>query len=285
MTKANPDCTGQKFGLLTVLGKGERRFFPNSGYTVQMWRVLCDCGTIVQLRRGDFEPSPRCNRRQISCGCYKKAGFDNKRRPTDISGQRFGQLTAIALTEKKDKYNQPTWFLQCDCGNMRTHSLKILNHKQKHCLWVNCANKSRHPERWLHYPPTPTPYPKEAGELLIKYLHLTKSHYTKIDSAVEDEKRDRLIRAAWIITYRRNQGEIFSEAREMRFIKKHLRYSSIKVFWQRKVEEHGGLLYSSSGIKKQIGDKMTDVTFSDYPVLETQGKTMLRNHKLKFKRC
>ncbi len=98
-------------------------------------------------------------------------------------------------------------------------------------------------------------------------------------------KRDRLIRAAWIITYRRSQGETISEVYENQFIKKHLRYSSIKVFWQRKLESHGGFLYDVSRNKKTIGDKMTDAISFDYPALETQGTKLLRSHKLNFKRC
>ena len=175
--------------------------------------VLGDCGKLIQLPRNSFE-----DKGQISCGCARRLGLiDNKRHPTDISNQRFGNLRAIALTGKKDKYNQPTWNLQCDCGNTCELSLKKLNHKQRQNLWINCGDASggklrtKHPENNCWYPPTPSPYPKEAGVLLTKYLPLTELNYRQIDTGVEDEKRDRLLRAAWILVYRRSLGEEISE--------------------------------------------------------------------------
>jgi hypothetical protein len=271
MVKAKPDCTGQKFGRLLVLGKGGITRKHGS-----LWKLRCDCGKIIELPRGHFD---RKGRGQISCGCLRGLGLvDNKRRPKDITGQRFGSLTAIALTGKKDECNQPTWLLQCDCGNRCEMSLKRINRGWK----LNCGDKIHLPGSW--YPPTPQPYPKEAGELLVKYLHLTQLEYQQIDGAVEDEKRDRLLRAAWIITYRRWQGEEISELHEKRIIAKHLRYCSIKVFWQRKLEESGGFLYDVSSKKREIGSTMTKLTSPDYPVLETQGIKILPIKKLKFNR-
>lgn len=278
--RAKPDCTGQRFGRLTVLGKGRQKPDNRNSY-IQLWKVRCDCGTEFETQRDSFDSGST-----MSCGCARRLGLiDNKRRCIDITGQRFGSLKAIALTGKKDKNHKPTWFLECDCGNTCAFSLSRLRHKQTTCLWINCGDRTSHPEINLWYPPTPTPYPKEAGELLIKYLHLTELDYQQIDSAVEDEKRDRLIRACWIITYRRWQGEYFSELGESRFIKKHLRYASLTVFWQRKLEQNGGLAYDIFNNKKQIGDVMTNVTSQNYPAIETQGNYSISGKRMKFKRC
>lgn len=257
------DITGQKFGRLTVLGKGGQKP-DNRGSYIQLWKLQCDCGNVVERPRSSIEAKG-----QISCGCARGLGLiDNKRRPRDITGDRFGNLQAIKLTGKKDKNNQPTWLLRCDCGNTCEFPLKILNHKQRWNLWVNCGDRSRHPEIDCSYPPTPNPYPKEAGELLEKYLHLTELDFQKINSEIEDEKRDRLLRAAWILVYRRQQGEDISELYEINFIKKHLRYCSVDVFWRRKIEQHGGFLYTRSGNKKQIGKAMSNGNALDYPELE-----------------
>lgn len=273
-----PDITGQRFGRLVVLGKGSQKPDKRGSY-IQLWRMQCDCGRVVEIQRSSVELKG-----QISCGCAKRelAG----RKITDITGDRFGNLQAIRLTGNKDKYNQPTWLMQCDCGNTCESSLKRLTHKQSQCLWINCGDRTRHPEIDCSYPPTPNPYPKEAGLLLEKYLHLTELNYQKIDSAVEDEKRDRLIRACWIITYRRQQGEQLSELFEKRYIKKHLRYCSVDVFWRRKLEANGGFLYSANNQKKQIGDAMTNTTPLDYPELEIdlRGQNVLPK-RFKFKRC
>lgn len=282
-----PDITGQRFGRLLVLGKGTQKP-DNRGSYIQLWRMQCDCGRVVEIQRHSVEAKG-----QISCGCARRLGLiDNKRRPIDITGKRFGSLKAITLTGKKDKCNQPTWLLRCDCGNTCELSHKKLTHKQHTCLWINCGDRSRHPEINCWYPPIPNPYPKEAGELLEKYLHLTELHYKQVNAAVEDEKRDRLLRACWILTYRRYQGEQLSELYEYRFIKKHLRYCSIDVFWRRKLELNGGFLYTVSKQKKQIGDVMTNSTTLDYPELELdlRGQNLMSVNnikpakRLKFKR-
>jgi hypothetical protein len=276
--KAKPDCTGQRFGMLTVLRRSRKKF--NNG---QGWTLRCDCGKIIDLVRSDFD---RTSCGQISCGCARKRGLTG-RKISNIAGQKFGSLTAIALTGKRDKHNKPTWKLQCNCGNTCELSLSSIRLRQSSYRWINCGDRSKHPEFWLKHPPTPTPYPKEASELLTKYLPLTELKYELRDSEIEDKKRDRLIRAAWIITYRRQQGENITELHENRIIKKHLRYCSIDVFWQRKLEQHGGLLYNANNEKKVIGDAMTNLTPLDYPVIETQGIKMMSSpaKRLKFKRC
>lgn len=279
MTKAKPDCSGQQFGMLTVLGKGGKLPYKNT-YR-QLWRVQCQCGKIIEIPRGYFE-----HNRQISCGCKRSKGLvDNKRRPLDISGQRFGSLQAIALTGRKDSSGKPTRLLQCDCGSMCELSLSRLRQLEHSCIRINCGDRYLHSDKYLTYPPTPNPYPKVAGELLAKYLPLANLKYQQIDSAVEDERRDRLIRAAWIIAYRRSCGEDISELHERRIIHKHLRYCSIDVFWKRKVESCGGFLYDRSDKKRELGSTMTAITSDNYPVIETQGNNILPIKKLRFRRC
>lgn len=283
MVAAKPDCTRQRFGMLTVLGKGSRASYKKSNGKTSycyLWKLQCDCGAFIELRRRDFD---RPKGGQKSCGCLLKSRNYVNRRPLDIAGQKFGSLQAVALTGKKNKQGKPTWQFQCDCGGIRELSLTHVRNYEHRGIRINCGNRTTHPERWLNYPPTPTPYPEEAGILATKYWYLTELPYAQIDSAVEDEKRDRLIRVAWIITYRRWQGEEISDLRESRIIKKSLRYCSTTVFWQRKIEEKGGLMYDVSNKKRQIGNTMTNPTSHDYPVIETQGINCIPK-KLSFKR-
>lgn len=278
MVAAKPNCTGQKFGRLLVLELGSSH--PKHG---RLWKVRCDCGSIIELPRGSFD---RIGRGQVSCGCLRKLGLvDNKRRPQNITGQRFGSLTAIALTGKKDVYSKPTWLFQCNCGNTCLKSLSDIRRYEYNGTRINCGDKALHPERWLTYPPTPKPYPIDAANLVVKYLSLCELDYQQIDSEVEDAKRDRLLRAAWIIVYRRSCGEEITELHESRIIRKHLRYCSIDVFWRRKLEEYGGFLYDVSCKKREIGSTMTNITSNNYPVIETQGINILPTKKLRFKRC
>ena len=84
------DISGQRFGKLTALHPVNR----------QLWHCRCDCGNecdvrLLNLMHGGTR----------SCGCMKTT-IPHK----DITGQRFGKLTAIRY-EGKSK-----WLCRCDCG-------------------------------------------------------------------------------------------------------------------------------------------------------------------------
>lgn len=280
--------------MLIVLGKGGR-YIKKCGKAnkrkesfAYKWRLQCDCGKIIELYRNDFDKnSTNKGHPQISCGCKRNRGLvDNKQRPVDIAGKRWGTLVAIRLSGRRDKPNQPTWLMQCDCGLVVERSHKNLNNCAKRGYRVNCGCTTNHPEIWLRYPPTPNPYPTAAGELLKKYLPLTELSYKKIKSEVEDEKRDRLIRLAWTITYRRSQGEIISEEYEQRLIKKTLRYASIEVKHRNYLLTNiGRVIYNTKRINKEIGREMTNVTSKNYPEIQVSGESLLPIKRLKFKRC
>lgn len=292
-----PDCTGERFGRLVVLGKGEPIKFPT--YTRYTWRLRCDCGNIINLPRESFD---RKGNAQKSCGCLGKSNYAH-RKPRDITGQRFGSLVAIALTGKK-VHRKPTWLLQCDCGNTREMSLTDIRTYLRGNSKLNCYSWSSHPDKYLSYPANPNPYPSDAGKIVAKYLHLTrelcgqntlsanvapKSNNTfKIDSACEDMRVELLLRASWIITYKRQQGEQIGNYYESCFIRKYLRYASLKVFWQRYVEQYGDSRYTRSGkLRRNIGNVMTHLTLLPYPVKEeTQGNihSSIYVKKLKFLR-
>lgn len=281
-----PDITGQQFGHLKVLGRGELVRGPSKSR--RLWILEClRCGSIVKRTRGNLE---RRNGNK-SCGCLlrdRQKTFGRK--PQDITGQRFGALVVKHLTGKKDKWGKPTWSLQCDCGG----SAEMSHSRLDLGFSLHCGDRSKH-QMWLHYPPTPAPYPDDASAIVIKHLRLTQfgNHG---DSALEDLKCDVLLRQSWIIAYRRQQGEDISELREKRIINKALRYCKVTLFWQRKLERNGGILYTRNGIKKLkgIGNVMTDLT-SPEQVVSTQGKTQPETafvcaqersvKKRRFRRC
>ncbi len=114
--KAKPYFTGERFGYLTLLGKSGRdskglqlwKLECDCGNLVekprctfvQLWRLRCDCGNIVERARESFE-----RKGLASCGHARQLGLiDNKRRPLEIKGQRFGNLVAIQLTGRSDSY-------------------------------------------------------------------------------------------------------------------------------------------------------------------------------------
>ena len=97
------DLTGQRFGKLLVLQRGEYHIEP-SGRGVITWICQCDCGTIKSicgssLRKGKTK----------SCGCGNM--FE------DLTGQRFGRLVAISRAETIKSTTR--WYCKCDCGNTK----------------------------------------------------------------------------------------------------------------------------------------------------------------------
>ena len=274
-----PDCTGQRFGHLTVLGKGETS--KRGGKTTRLWDLLCDCGNTISRVRADFDKK----RGQISCGCARKQGWvDNKRRPRDISGQRFGHLVVIELTGTHNRQRQPTWRCLCDCGryvNLACKQLTNSNYSPT-CGSVNpdC------PYYRLWFPPTPNPYPCEAGVILSKYISLSqKLSYKYANHAIEDEIVDRLIRSCWILVCRKRAGEVFSPEKERLYILKCLSFAGIAVYRRRAIEKGGGIYYDSDNSKYVIGTEMTNSTSKNYPVIETLGTMpMPKSKKFSFKR-
>lgn len=108
------DLTGQKFGLLTVVGRGEDYIAP-SGKKRPRWICKCECGGETLCQSGTLHAG-----KVRSCGCLQK---DNARRQAltgtnrriDITGERFGRLVAIKPVSS-DKNNGVIWLCKCDCG-------------------------------------------------------------------------------------------------------------------------------------------------------------------------
>ena len=89
---------GKKFGHLTVLYR-----VANKGKKTQ-WKCVCDCGKeIIATKENLVSGNTK------SCGCQR--GIHIK----DITGQRFGLLTAIRPTTQEN--HKWKWLCKCDCGN------------------------------------------------------------------------------------------------------------------------------------------------------------------------
>lgn len=95
---------GQKFNRLTVIDRA-----PNRG-TKAVWVCKCDCGNITNV-----DTYHLTHGKVVSCGCYKSEQAA-ARSFIDLTGQRFGRLTAIERVENKGKATM--WRCMCDCGNV-----------------------------------------------------------------------------------------------------------------------------------------------------------------------
>lgn len=109
---------GKKIGKLTILKSVRIKSYY--GFECQ-----CDCGNIITVARSFFSKS------EICC--------DNCRTPKveDISGQRFGRLTAIRYAGKS-KGKQTLWECRCDCR--KTVIVHQQNLKSGHTSSCGCYN-------------------------------------------------------------------------------------------------------------------------------------------------
>lgn len=103
------DLTGQRFGKLTAIEPTKLR----SGTGI-VWRCVCDCGKEAWVRASSL-----LNGGAKSCGCGQG------RQIRDLTGQRFGMLTAIEPTEER-RYNSVVWRCRCDCGKEKLVSGRVL---------------------------------------------------------------------------------------------------------------------------------------------------------------
>ena len=98
------DLAGIQLGHLTVLEATDHRSSQGS----IIWRCRCDCGNEILL------PSSSIRNSHIAdCGCRRSKRYAN----ADITGQRFGRLTALYATDRRDNSGYKIWHCYCDCGN------------------------------------------------------------------------------------------------------------------------------------------------------------------------
>ncbi len=115
-TKNPKDITGQRFGKLTALERLEEK----SG-TSYLWLCRCDCGNEIKV------PVSRLTSGHVkSCGCLKKE--IGSRCSKDIRGERFGKLTAVEPTDRREDGGSIVWKCHCDCGNDTEVSWNRLRH-------------------------------------------------------------------------------------------------------------------------------------------------------------
>lgn len=114
---------GHRVGHLMVISdSGERK----NGYVV--WNCRCDCGKEIKLDRRTLQRET-----VTDCGCLTKI----KPGQRDISGQRFGKLTAQYCTQKRDRSGSYYWHCICDCGgevDASLHQLQTGCRKSCGCL-------------------------------------------------------------------------------------------------------------------------------------------------------
>lgn len=98
------DLSGLRFGRLVAIRRVE-----NSGRNGVSWLCICDCGNSAVRKRCHL-----VNGYSKSCGCL--AIESRSRRLIDISGRKFGRLTAVGYVGR-NRHGHSRWRCQCECGN------------------------------------------------------------------------------------------------------------------------------------------------------------------------
>lgn len=98
------NLSGQRFGRLTAIRPTEER-----RHRAVVWECLCDCGKTSYVTT-----------QNLTSGCSKSCGCLNNDRVrstmVDLSGKKFGKLTAIRPTDLRIN-GRVIWECKCDCGN------------------------------------------------------------------------------------------------------------------------------------------------------------------------
>lgn len=120
---------GQKFGLLTVVGKlDEKR------YNYNVWEVRCDCGNTDVAITGHLTSGSK-----KSCGCLPN-------RVEDLSGTKRNLLTVIEMADFRSSNNEVLWKCLCDCGeDAYVTRDKLLSDHTKSCGCLKDLRLEKHP--------------------------------------------------------------------------------------------------------------------------------------------
>ena len=130
------NLVGKKFGKLTVIEKAEDHIYP-SGKHRPRYKCLCDCGkeTIVManaLKNGSCK----------SCGCLQKERASEVN-SSNLVGQKFGRLTVLSRSTKRNKRGSVMWECICDCGKHVVKTTAALTHDRSRVKSCGCATKDR----------------------------------------------------------------------------------------------------------------------------------------------
>lgn len=150
-----------------------------------MWWCICDCPnhniiltSLNNLKSGNTK----------SCGCLnleqmRKHGIElGKSSIKDLTGQTFGELTALYPTEKRNN-KSVVWECQCSCGKIHQVSAKdLINHRICSCGHSNDSNGVREIKRILNT--NNIPYETEKVFLTCRFENLS---YPRFDFYVNNQ--------------------------------------------------------------------------------------------------
>ena len=132
MSSINIDLTGQRFGKLIALARLQDK---ENGY--YLWDCVCDCGKRAQISTRKLKEG-----KMTDCGCIPKETAVRSQIRADITGQRFGLLTAVNRLETKNRKSR--WMCVCDCGaKYVAETVRLKAGSTWHCGCMTRKTKNR----------------------------------------------------------------------------------------------------------------------------------------------
>lgn len=103
MEQRKMDIAGKRAGRLLIIKK-----LPGAG---SKWECICECGRRCYVSRSNLTSAinNKSTGTTKSCGCLRQKPAE------DVTGQKFGRLTALRLVER-DVYGRPVWQFMCEYG-------------------------------------------------------------------------------------------------------------------------------------------------------------------------
>ena len=135
------DLTGQRFGCLTVLSLGEVLASPGARSARRMWQCQCDCGNLTEVRANNLRSG-----NTKSCGCMRRNQPARSAKRLDLTGQRFGHLTALRLSDRRT--TPRLWTCRCDCGTvLDVWANNLCSGNSQSCGCMRLGKPIRRPKR------------------------------------------------------------------------------------------------------------------------------------------
>ena len=121
------DLSGKRFHNLIAVCRVENQKGRSS------WLCRCDCGNEKIVTARDLKAG-----KVKSCGCLIHVGHHR----VDLTGNRYGRLTVLKPTEKRDYKGSVYWKCRCDCGKEIEATQGVLvSGKKKSCGCLKAENQ------------------------------------------------------------------------------------------------------------------------------------------------
>lgn len=120
---------GQKFGKLTIIN------ILRDKDNKPLAHCLCECGDEKDINFHNVRSG-----KSRSCGCFEKSSrFERKHANIKVIGQKYGKLTILGDSGKREVNGSVAWKCLCECGNITY--VGISNLQRGHTTSCGCSKQ------------------------------------------------------------------------------------------------------------------------------------------------